>query len=303
MNQKFLVATFVLALALSVLALDAYAQEPVSQQPENVIIEPARPSIAVPVENVRPPDLTIPKENFENIHPYQAYVTPYTPAVQNLARSIHNIEEAYQTAVGWVWVSDRTLNGVEEKWLYPQEFLANTPIYPTNPVQGRVASDCESQAYTLVSLVRAIGTPAEHVRVAVGKVIFGDQEGGHAWVEIYIENTWMALESTSGPYWDDDNHRLVERSGLPYDYFGSYEYPSIEVWAYFNDMYYYNTSTGEGNAPSYWQTAGPPSKYDWVPMIICIIILAALAVLIAEIALIMHKRKPKRRIRRARVLI
>jgi len=302
MKQKLLAAALVLALAFNVLALGAYAQEPILQQPENIIIEPARPSITVPIENVRPPDMTIPKENFENVSPYQQYVTPYAPAVQALASQVSGIEDAYQRAVRWVWVSDKTLNGADEKWLYPQNFLTNTPTYPTNPVQGRVASDCESQAYTLVSLIRAIGTPAEYVRVAIGKVKFGDEEGGHAWAEIYIENTWMALESTSGPYWDDDNHRLVERNGLPYDYFGSYEYPSIEVWAYFNDAYFYNPWTGEGNAPSHWQTAGPPpSRYDWVLMILYIVISVALAILIVEIALIMRKRKPKRRKRRAKL--
>jgi len=300
MKQKLLIATFVLAFAFGVLTLGAYAQEPVRQQPENIIIAPARPSIAVPIENVRPPDITIPKENFENVSPYQQYVTPYAPAVQALASQVSGIEDAYQRAVRWVWVSDKTLNGDNEKWLYPQEFLANTPTYPTNPVQGRVASDCEEQAYTLVSLIRAIGTPAEYVRVAIGKVKFGDQEGGHAWAEIYIENTWMALESTSGPYWDDENRRLEERNGLPYDYFGSYEYPSIEVWAYFNDAYYYNPWTGEGSAPSYWQTAGPPSRYNWVLMILYIVVFAASAILIVEIAMIMRKRKPNKRKRRAK---
>jgi hypothetical protein len=300
MNRKLLIATFVLAFAFIALAMGAYAQEHVPHKPENIVIEPARPSITVPIENVRPPDITIPKENFENVSPYQQYVTPYAPAVQALAMQVSSIEDAYQRAVRWVWVSDKTLNGVNEKWLYPQEFLTDTPTYQTNPVQGRVASDCEEQAYTLVSLIRASGTPAEYVRVAIGKVKFGDEEGGHAWAEIYIENTWMALESTSGPYWDDDNHRLVERNGLPYDYFGSYEYPSIEVWAYFNDAYYYNPWTGEGNAPSDWQTAGPPSRYDWVLMILYIVIFAALAILVVEIALIMRKKKTKKRKRRAK---
>ena len=226
---------------------------------ENVPIAPvpapaAAETRALPVENVRPPDLTIPPENFENMFPWQGYVTPSAPAVRELAWRLRSIEEAYLTAVSWVWVSDRTLHGVEEKWLYPQEFLTATPNYPTNPVRGREASDCESQAYTLVSVIRAMGMPAENVRVAVGKVRFGDQVGGHAWAEIYVSDRWLPLEATSGPYWDDENRVLVQRDGLPYDYFGRYEYPFIEVWAYFNDVYYYNTSTGEGNAPQHWRT-------------------------------------------------
>jgi len=288
------------AIVLSLICLPIAAQKKSNEYsyaiPENLINVPENFPHAIsvkpiPIENVRPPDLTVPQENFENLSPYQAYVTPYAPAVQNLARGVHNVKGAYHTAVIWVWVSDTTLNGLEEKWLYPQEFLTDTPNYPTNPASGRVASDCESQAYTMVSLIRAIGVPPEYARVAVGKVRFGDQEGGHAWVEIYVENRWMALEATSGPYWDDDNHRLVERDGIPYDYFASNEYPAIEVWAYFNDAYYYNTSTGEGNAPEHWRTSGPRLGFNWLLMALFLILFAALAALVVQIALIMRERK------------
>jgi hypothetical protein len=265
--------------------------------PENVIIpEEARPTV-IPIENVRPPDIRIPKENFENLSPWQQYVTPNAPAVRDLARRISSIEGAYERAVSWIWVSDRTLNGVEEKWLFPQNFLTDTPNYPTNPIPGETVSDCESQAYTLVSVIRAMGMPPENVRVAVGKVQFGEQAGGHAWAEIYVHNKWMALEATSGPYWDDDTHSLIERNGIPFDYFGHYEYPSIEIWGYFNDKYFYNPWTGEGNAPPHWQTARPPSNL--LLMLLYLIIFVALAVLIVEIALIVQRKKPKRRLRKA----
>ncbi|MEM2874816.1 MAG: transglutaminase domain-containing protein [Candidatus Hadarchaeales archaeon] len=240
-------------------------------RPKNVTVEwenvPVMPSPlpqaserkAIPVENVRPPDLIVPKENFENLSPWQSYVTPWAPAVRELAWRLKSVEEAYQAALRWVWVSDRTLHGVEERWLYPQEFLADSPLYPTNPVRGMQASDCESQAYTLVSVIRSMGMPPENVRVAVGKVQFGDRVGGHAWAEIYVYGRWLQLEATSGPYWDDENLCLVERQGISYDYFGMYEYPALEVWAYFNDVYYYNTMTGEGNAPEHWHT------FRWTP--------------------------------------
>ncbi|MEM2875118.1 MAG: transglutaminase domain-containing protein [Candidatus Hadarchaeales archaeon] len=232
---------------------------------ENVPVLPAPLPAAsevkvIPVENVRPPDLVVLPENFENMSPWQSYVTPWAPAVRDLAWRLKSVEEAYMTAVGWVWVSDRVLHGVEERWLYPQEFLSESPFYPTNPVRGSEASDCESQAYTLVSVLRAMGMPPENVRVAVGKVQFGDQIGGHAWAEIYVYDRWLQLEATSGPYWDDENRRLVDRRGIPCDYFGSCEYPALEVWAYFNDAYYYNTMTGEGNAPEHWHT------FSWTPV-------------------------------------
>lgn len=198
--------------------------------------------------------LILKKEDFEELSPWQRYVTPSDSEVQALAGGMTGSQQAYSTAVLWIWVSDQTLNGVPEKWLMPHEFLAETPTYPTNPVPYMVVSDCESQAYTLVSLLRAMGVPAENVRVVVGKVDFGGQVNGHAWVEIYENEEWFALEATSGPYWDDEEEALHERHGYPYDYFKTHSYPSIEVWGYFNDVYYYNPSTGEGNAPAHWRT-------------------------------------------------
>lgn len=197
--------------------------------------------------------LILQKENFTQLSPYQAYVTPNDSAVQALA-SGKNSQQAYSTAVQWVWVSDQTLHGTSEEWLMPGDFLENTPTYPTNPVPGHVASDCESQAYTLVSLLRAIGVSAQNVRVVVGKVNFSGEIGGHAWVEIYEGGGWFALEATSGPYWDDDEGQLHESNGYPYTYFKTHSFPSLEIWGYFNDIYYYNPSTGQGNAPASWIT-------------------------------------------------
>lgn len=198
--------------------------------------------------------LLLDKENFQQPSQYCGYVTPNDSAVQALASGITSSQQAYSTAVQWIWVSDQTLHGVPEKWLYPHEFLMDTPNDPDNPVPGSVVSDCESQAYTLVSLLRAIGVSAQNVRVVVGKVNFSGQVGGHAWVEIYEGGSWFALEATSGPYWDDEEGRLYESSGYPYTYFKTHTYPSIEIWGYFNDIYYYNPSTGQGNAPATWQT-------------------------------------------------
>jgi len=193
------------------------------------------------------------KENFSQLSPYQKYVTPQDQAVLEITNGLQTRRDAYRLAVSWVWVSDLTLHGVEERWIMPHNFLADTPNYPTNPVPGRQASDCESQAYTLVSILRAMDVSAEDVRVAIGKVNFGGEVGGHAWAEVREDGSWLQLESTSGPYWDDEEGRLYESRGYPYWYFSTHEYPSIEVWGYFNDIYYYNPSTGEGNAPAFWR--------------------------------------------------
>jgi len=201
---------------------------------------------------IRQGPLLLKKEDFKHLSPWQKYVTPFDSEVQKLASGLMNAKQAYATAVKWLWVSDVTLHGMAEKWIMPNEFLASTPYYPTNPVSGDIASDCEEQAYTLVSLLRAIGISAKNVCVVVGEVNFSGERGGHAWVEIYENGKWFALESTSGPYWDDEEAKLYERRGYPYDYFKKHDYPSVEIWGYFNDVYYYNPSTKEGNAPPSW---------------------------------------------------
>ncbi|MFW5703273.1 MAG: transglutaminase-like domain-containing protein [Patescibacteria group bacterium] len=192
----------------------------------------------------------------EQISYYQSFVTPENTVVRLLARN-KTPEQLYSQAVDWVWVPDSVLHGTEEKWLLPETFLSESAELPGNPVSGRVASDCESQAYTLVSLLRAAGIPAENVRVATGKVQFGDTaQGGHAWVELYDlnEQGWFQLEPTSGTRYDLESDSLVESRGLPFDYFKRIEYPVVEVWDYFNDVYFYDMARSTGVAPTEWLT-------------------------------------------------
>ena len=286
------VVAFVFLYANSALVLGGAREDPrtdgienkLKLKLENLKILPAREVkvVKVPIEKVRPPDLKYSREDFVELSPYQRYVTPEAPAIQALATITPDAGDAYQKAVNWTWVSDQVLHGTQEKWLYPQEFLTETPTKATNPVRPKPASDCESQAYTLVSLLRSMGAPPEDVRVAIGKVRFGDQEGGHAWVEVYVDNRWMALEATSGPYWDEGTGQLVQREGFPYDYFGSHSYPSTEVWAYFNDAYFYNASTGEGNAPPHWITG---LELDWISIIIFLTLLGASTALAVGVVL------------------
>lgn len=184
--------------------------------------------------------------------PYQDYVTPLDLTVKQLSNEINGKVEAYNVAVSWVWVSDITLNKETEKWLTPYTFLTDTPYYPTNPAKPREASDCEEQANTLVSLLRAEGVEAEDVRVVLGLVNLRGTEGGHAWVEVYEDNRWLALEATTGPFYDDDSDRLVERRGLPYNYYKTHTYSSVEIWFYYNDVYYVDFIHSKQNAPSHW---------------------------------------------------
>ena len=202
-------------------------------------------------------DIVLTKKNFSQISPYQKYVTPNNPVVKNYVSSnqITTAKKAYSLAVKWIWVSDQTLHGVSEKWLMPSEFIQNTPNYPTNPVAGNMVSDCESQAYTLVSILESIGLSKQNVRVVVGKVNFSGEVGGHAWVQVYEDGEWFELEATSGPFWDDEDGELVNNNGFPYNYFKSHPYPVVEYWAFFNDVYYYNPENGKGSSdlPPHWK--------------------------------------------------
>ena len=202
------------------------------------------------------------KKQLKIVHPvippgkqsrYQLYITPHDPAVEALAGRIDGVQEAYREAVQWTWVSDQTLHGESEKWLMPHEFLSDTPNYPSNPLRGNVVSDCEEQANTLVSLLRAEGISSEKVRAVLGKVKFEDGEGGHTWGEVWQNGEWLPLEATSGPYWDDDEEKLVARGGAPFNYYANHDYPVIEAWAYYNDIYYLDPRTRSGNAPDSWQ--------------------------------------------------
>jgi len=192
---------------------------------------------------------------------FKSYVTPDDPVIRILAARINRPEEAYSTAVQWTYVSEKKLNNAVDKWLTPQEFLLDTPNYSGNPLQGTPVSDCEEKANALASLIRAIGIPAEEVRVVIGKVSFNKVETGHAWVEMLIGNRWQALDPNWGPYWDDEEEKLVRRDGMAFDYYRQNEYPVLRVWAYYNDIYYYVPGTDPEDVPDSWeQTIWPASS-------------------------------------------
>jgi hypothetical protein len=67
------------------------------------------------------------------------------------------------------------------------------------------------------------------------------------------DGEWLPLEPTSGPYWDEDEESLVRRAGTGFKYFSSHYYPQVEVWAYYNDIYYLDPRDGSGKAPSSWR--------------------------------------------------
>jgi hypothetical protein len=184
--------------------------------------------------------------------PYQLFVTPYDEAITQLADGLEGPGDAYRLAVGWVYVTEQTLNGVDEKWLSPNEFLVDTPYYHDNPVPGEIAGDCEEQACALVSLIRAQNVPAEEVRVVLGEAGQADDVKGHAWVELWTGDGWLTLDPSSGPCWDDETESLIDRQGVPFGYYGAHTYPLTRINVYCNDIYYLETAGGSGNAPDWW---------------------------------------------------
>jgi len=183
------------------------------------------------------------------ISPYQLYVTPDSQAVLDLADQLDGVQEIYDEALSWVWVSEEYLNGVPEKWYLPEEFLTDTPNLATNPSPGDIASDCSEQANTLASVLIADGWSEDDVRVVLGLVDFQGQIGGHAWVEINENGQWFALEATAGAYYDEDTNILTSATQIPYKYFRFATFPVEEVWYYYNNVYFWDEENLVGNAP------------------------------------------------------
>ena len=194
----------------------------------------------------------------EQIANYQSYVTPNDQAVGKVANKFNGNEAIYNYgANGWTWISDETLYGQVENWVMPNYFLTVTPSLPSNPVPSHTAGDCEDQANTLTSAIRADGQSAANVRTVLGLVNFNGNIGGHAWVEVYQDNQWIPLDATSGPYYN--NGQFVQAQALPYDYFATHEFPVVERWFYYNDQYFTDIEAGTGNAPEHWSQTGTPS--------------------------------------------
>ena len=261
--------SFLLVILLLALWLVAYAQrynDDIARQDadEMALVGPSITSgVASPQEPARGYSSGIPKvrdyveSNPGEEFPFRLFVTPEDQAIKALAAQINGTEEAYKVAVQWTYVSEQKLSHVADKWLTPHEFLANTPHYLSNPLKGQAVSDCEEQAHTLVSLLRAEGIRPEEVRVALGEVTFNDVETGHAWVELLANGHWLALDPSWGPYWDDEDEKLVRRQGRPFNYYASHAYPVLQVYAYYNDTYYLDGRDGSGNAPASWRKATP----------------------------------------------
>ena len=48
----------------------------------------------------------------------------------------------------------------------------------------------------------------------------------------------MVIDPTCGPYYDEENSVLEDRSGVSFHYWWNHPYPVNDVWCYYNDIYY-----------------------------------------------------------------
>ncbi|WP_406670420.1 transglutaminase-like domain-containing protein [Methanolobus sp. ZRKC4] len=196
----------------------------------------------------------------------QEYVTPYADAVQDYLgdENLDDAEDIYEAAVSWIWVSDTILNGQQDAWLPPAEFLEDTPYFDSNPMPGEIVSDCSEQANTLASLLIGSGKYDEStVRVAIGEREFSTSTGGHAWVEVYEDGGWFPVDAVVGPYYDDDTSEIVypdNYEDIDFYYYLDENYSAIEVWYYYNNEYFIDVDSGTVDAPDNWNSI--PSSYS-----------------------------------------
>ncbi|MEZ5334104.1 MAG: hypothetical protein R2741_02120 [Methanolobus sp.] len=91
---------------------------------------------------------------------------------------------------------------------------------------------------------------------------FGGSTGGHAWVEVYEDGEWFPVDATVGPYYDDDLEEVVypdDYEDIDFDYFQDEDYTVVQLWYYYNNEYFLDTSSGSGDAPDNWDDI--PSSY------------------------------------------
>ena len=114
------------------------------------------------------------------VHPedFQTLIAPEAPQVVDLARDLGSIEASY------LFVRDRIAFEPSMPAGSPAQILAN----------GRAS--CLGKATLLASLCRALGVPAESVRVVTGQVSLGGAVVDHAWVDLEYGSVCLQLDAT-----------------------------------------------------------------------------------------------------------
>ncbi len=109
---------------------------------------------------------------------FQSLIAGDSPDVLQLARQLGTIEDAY------LFVRDRIA--------FNPSLPAGTPSQTLRDGQG----SCLGKATLLVSLCRALGVPADNVRVVTGQVAYEGAMLEHAWVDLEYGSLCLQLDPT-----------------------------------------------------------------------------------------------------------
>lgn len=114
------------------------------------------------------------------VHPkdFQALIDPDDPEVVAQARQFHSLEAAY------LFVRDRI------------DFDPAVAAGPSAQILRERRASCLGKATLLVSLYRALGVPADNVRVVTGQVSYDGSLIEHAWVDLEYGATCLQQDPT-----------------------------------------------------------------------------------------------------------
>ncbi len=135
-----------------------------------------------------------PEVNEEYLKP-NALVTSQDKQVRALAqRATRGIKDPWQKAV--------RINDAVYKYIVQQTF--EVAFAAANEVARNRSGDCTEHSVLAAAMCRAVGIPS---RVAVGLVYVDDAKpelkgfGYHMWIEVYVNQRWVALD----PTWDQSD--------------------------------------------------------------------------------------------------
>ena len=114
------------------------------------------------------------------VHPedFTSLIVPEAPAVVALAHRLGSLEAAY------AFVRDRIA------------FEPSAPAGSPEQTLREERASCLGKAALLTSLCRALGVPADNIRVFTGQVPLGDAVLDHAWVDLEYGSMCLQLDPT-----------------------------------------------------------------------------------------------------------
>ncbi|MFA5506539.1 MAG: transglutaminase-like domain-containing protein [Vulcanimicrobiota bacterium] len=131
-----------------------------------------------------------------------------TPSLQSEAPEIKQLLDSLELAD----LSERQAVEKLTRWVYSNlEKVSNVNAGTSLSVLKNRAGDCTEHTLLLTTLLRAAGLPAREIS---GLVYTNDALqvfGYHAWVEVYLDGGWLAVDPTFGQVPADASHLLLSR--------------------------------------------------------------------------------------------